>query len=434
LPLDDSKGLVVTSFNEGFVPKSTGADAFLPDRLRKELNLEHNERRYARDAYATAVLCHSRQELRVIFARMARRDAQDNPLQPSRLIFACPDADLVRRAQRYFAERKPPTGPRRLLLARREPILEKSLFAPPRPVSPKERLKQISVTRFKEYLACPYRYYLRHVEKLEAVDDTAREMDGGVFGTLLHGALGAFGRDAGAPNQSTREQEIFDFANERLNAIASLLFGPEAHRPSIRLQLEQARLRLRAFARQQAALAAEGWRIIHVESAEDKRVQLSVSFPVDGEEILLVGRIDRIDFHETKRTLRILDYKTADTAQTPDKTHRKKDAWIDLQLPLYRYLWPAAGLSVPGKPEVELGYFNLPKKVDGAGVAIADWDNKTLESARVEAQRIIGELRKKVYLPWADPPPPYSDDLAAICMDNVRGRPRPINGIAGGEQ
>ena len=43
LPLDDSRALLVTSFNEGFVPQSTGADAFLPDRLRRELGVFHNQ-------------------------------------------------------------------------------------------------------------------------------------------------------------------------------------------------------------------------------------------------------------------------------------------------------------------------------------------------------------------------------------------------------
>ena len=63
LPLDDSRALVVTSFNEGLVPQSASADAFLPDRLRRELGLLHNDRRYARDAYATSVLCRGREEL-----------------------------------------------------------------------------------------------------------------------------------------------------------------------------------------------------------------------------------------------------------------------------------------------------------------------------------------------------------------------------------
>src|SRR6516164_7349943 len=90
--------------------------------VQRRFCAEIDGRRYARDAYAASVLCHSREELRVVFARMTRRDAQDNPLQPSRLLFACSDADLVRRARRYFGERRPPTAPRPLLLARCEPI------------------------------------------------------------------------------------------------------------------------------------------------------------------------------------------------------------------------------------------------------------------------------------------------------------------------
>jgi hypothetical protein len=434
LPLDDSKALVVTSFNEGIVPKSAGADAFLPDRLRKELRLEHNERRYARDAYATSVLCHSREELRVLFARKTRRDAQDNPLQPSRLIFACSDVDLVRRARSYFGERPRPNVQRPLMLAPRGPILEKSLFAPPKPVSPKETFKKISVTRFKEYLACPYRYYLRHIERLKAVEDGARELDARAFGNLIHYALSDFGRDPASPSRSSREEEIFDFLSDRLNAIVQVLFGAEAHRPSIRLQLEQARDRLRAFAGHQAALVSDGWRLIHVENAQDRREQLSVPFPVDGVDILLNGRIDRMDFHDAKRKLLILDYKTAESGENPDTTHRKSGHWIDLQLPLYRYLWQAARLDVPANIDVELGYFNLPKNLDEAGVAIADWDQATLESAKFKAEEVIRNLRRHTFLPMADPPPKYSEDFAAICLDNVLERPRRTNSDEGGKQ
>src|SRR5688572_9451355 len=34
LPLDDAPAAIVTTFNEGFVPSATTADAFLPNRLR----------------------------------------------------------------------------------------------------------------------------------------------------------------------------------------------------------------------------------------------------------------------------------------------------------------------------------------------------------------------------------------------------------------
>jgi hypothetical protein len=44
LPLDDAPALIVTTVNEGFVPKSPRVDAFLPDNLRRELGLNHDGR------------------------------------------------------------------------------------------------------------------------------------------------------------------------------------------------------------------------------------------------------------------------------------------------------------------------------------------------------------------------------------------------------
>jgi hypothetical protein len=430
LPLDDSPALLVTSFNEGFIAKSTRAQAFLPDRLRKELNLEHNERRYARDAYATSVLCHSRKKLRVL---LARRDTKGDPLQPSRLVFACSDADLVQRGRRYFAEHEPSALPRRPLLADEGSIREQSLFRPPKPDPPRERLARMSVTRFKEYLACPYRYYLRHVRKLEAINDAARELDGGAFGILLHGALSAIGCDPQAPYASNKE--IIDFLDDRLLSLARQRYGADLRRASIRLQVEQARLRLKTFALHQVGLVQDGWRIIHAEKADDDEAKLvEVQFLIDDQATLLVGRIDRIDFHAESGKLRILDYKTADNAQTPEQTHRKNDAWIDLQLPLYRHLWRGLSLKVPEIRSVELGYFNLPKKIEEAGVEIADWGDVLLKSADAAAYQVIRDLRCGKFEPMTVPPPKYSEDFSAICLDGVRvRRARLENGEGGAE-
>ena len=193
LPLDDAPALIVTSFNDGFVPQSAGADAFLPDGLRRELRLLHNERRYARDAYATCVLAHSRSELRVI---VARRDSENNPLRPSRLLFACKDDILISRANRLFGGSSAPPSPRTSLLSTGKPIPATSSFTVPVPVPDSTPRNRISVSEFKSYLACPYRYYLRYVRRLKAIDDDARELDGGSFGTLMHKVLGDFGRES----------------------------------------------------------------------------------------------------------------------------------------------------------------------------------------------------------------------------------------------
>ena len=202
----------------------------------------------------------------------------------------------------------------------------------------------------------------------------------------------------------------------------------------MRLQLEQARRRLYAFCVAQVALTQQGWRIVHAEDEEQarqRRGELCVPFTVDGETISLVGRIDRIDFHEPSRIVRILDYKTADTALPPLKTHFANDTWIDLQLPLYRHLWPAAWVDGPADCTIELGYFNLPKTVDDTGVVVAPWDAAALDAADTVARSVIRNLINSVFGPAVYPPPEYSDDLAGICLDHVLGGPSCTDGDEG---
>ena len=83
-----------------------------------------------------------------------------------------------------------------------------SAFTVPTPQVRRTKLERIPVTQFKDYLACPYRYYLRHVCKLRVVNDSARELDGGAFGRLLHRVLGAFARDESGPRHSDRARDI----------------------------------------------------------------------------------------------------------------------------------------------------------------------------------------------------------------------------------
>jgi hypothetical protein len=376
-------------------------------------------------------------------------------------LFACTDDQLVERAQRFFAEPKGSAGPRRLLLAPEGEIRAKSAFKCPEPAAWDAKVERVPVTRFKAYLACPYRYYLRHVRKIEAIDDEARELDGSAFGILLHRVLGVFGKADLDLRESDRPERIFEFLDAELLQQAWKAYGPNQRRAALRLQLEQARQRLCAFADSQAKLARDGWRIIHVEKDEHdesvaQRAELAVPFPLEGASIHLVGRIDRIDFHEATNTVRVLDYKTADGGGDPEKTHRDRKGWIasgagdlvrldadnddrdrkgwiDLQLPLYRILCGDARLKLPSGAAIELGYFNLPKRVEETAVAVAEWDDAVLTEAEDVARAVLRRIVAGVFWPPVyDPVPEYSEDLAAICLDNTFGRPALSDDDAGG--
>ena len=132
--------------------------------------------------------------------------------------------------------------------------------------------------------------------------------------------LGTFGRDRRGPRHSERADDTLEYLVECLKSVSKELFGSGVGRPAVRLQLEQVRQRLAAFALRQTRLVRDGWRIIYAE--DDANDKLSCLFSVDDKPVRLVGRIDRIDFHEGSRTLCILDYKTADRAMTPEKSHQ----------------------------------------------------------------------------------------------------------------
>jgi len=404
LPLDDAPAAIVTGFNEGVIPSSLNADLFLPNQLRRALGIEDNDRRCARDVYALALLAHSRKELRLI---AGRRSLAGDPLVPSRLLFTCDDEQLIVRVRRFFAGptvAAPPAWTAQLGSPR-----QPARFDIPRPRPLAQPITTMRVTEFRDYLSCPYRYYLRHVLNLRSLGDAAEELDGAAFGSLAHAVLEAFGR---GPAAASTDPALIDahFSAELDQQVAQIYGAPL---PAVRVQVEQLRLRLKALAAWQAQRAADGWQIAHVElqfAAHD------VPLVVDGQPMYLRGRIDRIDVHRDGRWA-ILDYKSADSPKTPEQTHRQHDAWIDLQLPLYRHLVGTLALDGP----IELGYVVLPKDVSKTGVLLADWGADELAAADRTAEEVIRQIRQERFWPPASPPPDFSEEFAAICQDGQFG-------------
>lgn len=427
LPWDDSPALLVTSFNEGFVPEPAGADPFLPNRLREALGLWDNARRYARDAYYLSVLAATRRELALI---VARRDAEGSPLAPSRLLFATEPEAAARRAARLFAEpedrglRQPLAGS--LVAARersgfyvmRPRVAEDVRLQPSNPPSPKSHDfgynalpgESMRVTEFRDYLACPFRYYLRHKLKLESLSDDAAELDGGAFGGLIHDVLAALSLPEMAAETNAERIEAF-----LLDSLQKQLKSRYGARPLAPLGVQTAQLkhRLAALAAWQARWGAQGWRIAHSEVSTDPTRAVLM---VDGRGVALRGRIDRIDIHQQTGEIAVLDYKSAGTVLDPAKSHRRRDGiWIDLQLPLYRHLLKGLDLSGP----IRLGYIAVPNDVAAVGELLADWDEAALQEADEAARNVVRGIRNHEFWPPNSPGLGVPQDFAAICLEDV---------------
>ena len=411
LPLDDAPALIVTNFNEGTVPSSLNADLFLPGKMRSLLGLDDNTRRYARDAYAVSTLLVTWRKTSLI---IGRRDLEDNPLTPSRLVFATGSSLIAERTRTLFQEASLGKG-KAPLVGQWHTTGSEANFKVPKPQPLSEPITRLSVTSFKSYLSCPYRFYLERILGLRAKRDDATELDGATFGNLAHQVLERFGKSE--VNCSDNADDIRVALNQFLEDRVRQQFGKHL-RTAILIQAEQLRRRLHAFAVWQAERTRLGWRI---EYTEQSFSDSPASFEVDDQQMLLTGRIDRIDVHEETGERQILDYKTSDAGSNPEKNHREKKsgAWTDLQLPLYRHLVRQIGICDP----IRLGYMLLPKSNEAIGLALADWSEADLQDADATARDVIRNIRRERFWPPTEPAPKYSDDYAYICMDGVFGRP-----------
>ena len=90
------------------------------------------------------------------------------------------------------------------------------------------------------------------------------------------------------------------------------------------------------------ALFGGQWRAEFDLSHGDFGALYSLGTLASGLVLIWLGRkIDRIDRNARTGTWCILDYKTGDRVRDPESTHRTRGGeWLDLQLPLYRFLLP----------------------------------------------------------------------------------------------
>lgn len=409
LALDDTPNLILTGIHDGVVPESVNADAFLPNSLRKELGLMDNSRRYARDCYVFQTILHSRKNLSVV---LNQQSIDGSPLTPSRLLLAVPPEQLGERVL-YLLHNSNEELPD---IQRRWPS-QREQSQIPIPLPERDRAPNgISVTEFRRYIECPYRYYLTHVERLQSIDDSSNELGPDGFGNLLHDCLKDLIHVSHESlcNPDTLSQWLFD----QLDHIVKERFGVSIASP-VQIQIEQARQRLKAFAFEQAARSKDGWTIFATEKAISR--EDGVMLKAGDIEIPIYGRIDRIDYHPQRNEWAVWDYKTGDADRDPLYAHVSKQGWSDLQLPLYRKLVQSIP-EINNALSVSLGYINLPKSITKTGFVVAKFSEDHFRQADILANQIAENIFNGVFLPVNTQLRADWDIYSAICQSSVARR------------
>ncbi len=405
LALDDSAAMVITSLNHPYVPEAITADPFLPGSLRTRLQLNDNERRLARDIHSLDVILSSRREITLI---VGARSLDGSPTPPSRLFAAAKPLDAARRLVELLEPKPRPSKPTPKSSKSKLWMAVNDQSQLPIPVLPADRpVKSMSVTAFKAYLDCPYRFYLRHVLHLKPLDDASGELQANQFGDLIHNTLDWFGKST--LKDSTNQAAIETALHETLDKYAAHFFG-SAPNAAVRLQIEQARDRLSFVAIAQSERRRAGWRIHDVETPFGETELAGIQ--VDQQWMPIRGRIDRIDQHDDGRWA-IIDYKThGHVPRTKHlKTENGQSKWIDLQLPLYQLLIPAVlgeGIEVT---KVSLSYFSIGDNLNETKINDADFSATEYMTAKQSIFDCIRRIRRSEFLPAKDV---LYDDYAMI--------------------
>lgn len=405
---EDAPHLIVAGMNDHAVPEAVVGHALLPDSARRLLGVPDNEARFARDAFVLALLVETRRESGRLDLLFGRLGPGGDPLRPSRLLFQCPDGELAARTLRLFRKAGEAPAPSARTLAWR--------LRPPALPSDHRLFRSIRATAFKDYLACPFRYYLRHGLGMGQVEAEKAELGAGDFGDLVHSALEAYGRD-GSLRGSADAAAIAACFESAVEAWFSSRFGSRLSTPLL-IQREAARRRLERWAAIEAEQRAVGWEIVEVECDFGKE-----AWPFEVAGMPVTGRIDRLERHP-EEGLRVFDFKTRSPmeggklvgvdrfhlvpagrggggASLPDWSRTadgkgKLLRWIDLQVPLYHL---AVAERFPGVP-VSAGYVTLGRTAEE--VRIDPWtglEGELLESARACAAGVVEAIRDGVFWP-----------------------------------
>lgn len=418
IPWEPVPHLIIFGLNDELVPGSRHAHAFLPASLREKLGLSTPEQQFANAAYTLELARRQRAATGRVDIIVPLHNDDHEGLRPSRLLMLSPEKDkdtLIsadgksgRLAHLLAAPTNSPDMP--YWQIPQAHLLDPTLPLPEDKGKADEKTgrfrNRIRATAFKTYLANPAEFWLKQALGMSSSSHDGLELDPAAFGTMIHAALEAFGREEVARGQAVKFEGDWGLsdAGEIRRALETKLiehftaqFGKKAD-GALLLQLEVARARLEKIAGFQAAERKKGWCIREVEGPLPE-----IKLGETG--VVLHGRFDRLDYNTETKAFRVYDYKTFSKRKAPNQTHlytrqtkrgielgdfpkpgtkaeeNKRWRWKDLQLPAY-YWSLRNGHALAKGQTIELAYVVIsPEPKDNPLAVWTEFDGYLADEA-----------------------------------------------------
>ncbi len=211
---------------------------------------------------------------------------------------------------------------------------------------PTEKIKKLygsptytSVSRMEQYASCPFSYYIKY--GLKAKERKIFTLSAPDLGTFMHNILEQFAKRMGTEaidwetvSREWCEKVIAEIIDEWLAKMKDSIFNSSKRYQYLANRLKRTMTRavwLIVLHIRQSSFAPLGYEMGFEEKGDYPPITLKLP---SGEEIKLVGRIDRVDTMETEEGtyLRIIDYKSG------NKAFKLSDVYYGLQIQLITYL------------------------------------------------------------------------------------------------
>jgi ATP-dependent helicase/nuclease subunit B len=409
---EDSPHLILCGMSDGCVPSSPGSDPWLGESARKILQLVTSASRAARDAYLFHSLCACRAAAGRVDVFLAKTASDGSVRRPSRILLQAQGVELAERVRHVFAHVEQPSADLTWQADWQWQIPWDATIG-----KATDSGKSISVTALRDYLACPFRFYLKHGLRLQSREPERGEWNARNFGDIMHLVLENWGKNTDA-RALDDETALADWLDAELEKLVRRNYG---EKPAIAIVIQQSALahRLRWFAEKQCLHYRSGWRL--------QRVEVPFSLAIG--QWMIRGTIDRIDRHESTGEWHLWDYKSGNLRGGIIGEHSKKwrnpsslpahiaddsrmfhpdgkTIWTNLQLPLYAASkvaeqHPEIGYVVMGESESSIQFDPWP-----------NYDETLTQSALSCAEMILEMIDARKF--WPPSEKPKYDDYAFL--------------------
>ncbi|MDP9108200.1 MAG: PD-(D/E)XK nuclease family protein [Pseudomonadota bacterium] len=329
LPLNGARlrhfdAVLMVGCDAAHLPSQPPETLFFANAVRRELGLATRESRQRQQLRDFAELLHGSGKL--VLSWQAHRDDEPNPVSPwiARL-----DLALARQGLPALPLQHHPAT-----LALCTPCLPSM----PAPRAPQLRPSRLSASAYNTLVACPYQFFASYMLGLRALDEIAELPEKRDYGGWLHRILADYHVAVGT--RATPD----DQRAELLASLSEQVFRQELARNGAALgYYVRWQKTMPAYLEWTRQREAAGWRFVASEVKRERKLVWS-----DGE-ILLHGRLDRIDRHDDGDHA-VLDYKTSPHATLASRLKQAEDH----QLAFYGLLsdpTPAAAHYVALEPK-----------------------------------------------------------------------------------